>query len=107
MKNLALEWGRYGIRANSIVPGPIEGTEGMKRLAGSEATKAIIASVPLGRMGSVDDIGQTAVFLASPLASYVSGCVVVCDGGANLAGSARFNAGAEALLRQMDAGAAR
>lgn len=107
MKNLALEWGRYGIRANSIVPGPIEGTEGMKRLAGSEATKAIVAGVPLGRMGSVDDIGQTAVFLASPLASYVSGCVVVCDGGANLAGSARFNAGAEALLRQMEAGAAR
>ena len=107
MKNLALEWGRYGIRANSIVPGPIEGTEGMKRLAGPEATRAIVASVPLGRMGSVDDIGQTAVFLASPLASYVSGCVVVCDGGANLAGSARFNAGAEALLRQMEAGSAR
>ena len=104
MKNLALEWGRYGIRANSIVPGPIEGTEGMKRLAGSGATNAIVAGVPLGRMGSVDDIGQTAVFLASPLASYVSGCVVVCDGGANLAGSARFNAGAEALLRQTDAG---
>ena len=107
MKNLALEWGRYGIRANSIVPGPIEGTEGMKRLAGSGATQAIVASVPLARMGSVDDIGQTAVFLASPLASYVTGCVVVCDGGANLAGSARFNAGAEALLRQMDAGAGR
>lgn len=107
MKNLALEWGRYGIRANSIVPGPIEGTEGMKRLAGSDATEAIVASVPLGRMGSVDDIGQTAVFLASPLASYVSGCVVVCDGGANLAGSARFNAVAEALLRRMDAQAAR
>src|SRR5262249_47834838 len=33
MRNLALEWGRYGIRANSIVPGPIEGTEGMKRLS--------------------------------------------------------------------------
>jgi len=41
----------------------------------------------VGRMGSVDDIGQAAVFLASPLASYVSGCVLVCDGGANLAGS--------------------
>ena len=73
MKNLALEWGRYGIRANSIVPGPIAGTEGMKRLAGSDAAQAIVDSVPLGRMGSVDDIGQTAVFLASPLASYISG----------------------------------
>jgi NAD(P)-dependent dehydrogenase (short-subunit alcohol dehydrogenase family) len=111
MKDLALEWGRYGIRANSIVPGPIEGTEGMKRLAGAGlpgAMEAIIAGVPVGRMGSVDDIGQAAVFLASPLASYVSGCVLVCDGGANLAGSGRFNAGAEMLLKQMaGAGAAR
>jgi NAD(P)-dependent dehydrogenase (short-subunit alcohol dehydrogenase family) len=107
MKNLAIEWGRYGIRTNSIVPGPIEGTEGMKRLAGTDAGQAIVASVPIGRMGTVDDIGQAAAFLASPLASYISGCVLVCDGGANLAGSARFNAGAEALLRQMAKAATR
>jgi NAD(P)-dependent dehydrogenase (short-subunit alcohol dehydrogenase family) len=107
MKNLAIEWGRYGIRTNSIVPGPIEGTEGMKRLAGTDAGQAIVASVPIGRMGTVDDIGQAAAFLASPLASYISGCVLVCDGGANLAGSARFNAGAEVLLRQMAKAATR
>jgi NAD(P)-dependent dehydrogenase (short-subunit alcohol dehydrogenase family) len=101
MRNLALEWGRYGIRSNSIVPGPIEGTEGMKRLSSPDAKDAVIALVPLRRMGTVDDIGQTAVFLASPLASYVTGCVVVCDGGANLAGSARFNAGAEKVLQAM------
>jgi NAD(P)-dependent dehydrogenase (short-subunit alcohol dehydrogenase family) len=103
MKNLALEWGRYGIRANSIVPGPIEGTEGMKRLSSAEAKQTLIEAVPLRRMGTVDDIGQTAAFLASPLASYISGCVVVCDGGSNLAGSARFNAGAEKMLQQMSA----
>ncbi len=101
MRNLALEWGGYGIRVNSIVPGPIEGTEGMKRLASPEAKQAIIDAVPLRRMGTVDDIGQTAVFLASPLASYISGCVVVCDGGANLAGSGQFNAGAERMLQKM------
>jgi NAD(P)-dependent dehydrogenase (short-subunit alcohol dehydrogenase family) len=101
MRNLALEWGRHGIRVNSIVPGPIEGTEGMKRLAGPEAKQAIIDAVPLRRMGTVDDIGQTAAFLASPLASYISGCVVVCDGGANLAGSASFNAGAELVQQKM------
>jgi NAD(P)-dependent dehydrogenase (short-subunit alcohol dehydrogenase family) len=98
MKNLALEWGRYGIRVNSIVPGPIAGTEGAKRLVADGATEALIESVPLRRMGSVDDIGQTAVFLASPLASYITGCVVVCDGGQNLAGSGLFNAGAEQML---------
>jgi len=99
MKNLALEWGRHGIRANSIVPGPIEGTEGMKRLSGPAAKAALIDAVPMRRMGSVDDIGQTAAFLASPLASYISGCVVVCDGGSNLSGSGRFNAGAEQMLK--------
>ena len=103
MKNLALEWGRHGIRTNSIVPGPIEGTEGMKRLSSAEAKQAIVAAVPVGRMGTVDDIGQTAAFLASPLASYISGCVVICDGGSNLAGSGRFNAGAEKMLQQMAA----
>jgi len=99
MKNLAIEWGPYGIRTNSIVPGPIEGTEGMKRLSSPAARETVIKAVPLRRMGTVDDIGQTAVFLASPLASYISGCVVVCDGGQNLAGSAIFNMGAEQMLK--------
>jgi NAD(P)-dependent dehydrogenase (short-subunit alcohol dehydrogenase family) len=99
MRNLALEWGRYGIRTNSIVPGPIEGTEGMKRLLSAERQEEFVNAIPLRRMGTVDDIGQSAVFLASPLASYVSGCVMVCDGGQNLAGSALFNIGAEQMLR--------
>jgi len=99
MKNLAIEWGPYGIRTNSIVPGPIEGTEGMKRLSSDAALKELINSIPLRRMGRVDDIGQAAVFLASPLASYVSGCVMVVDGGQNLVGSAFFNVGAEQMLR--------
>ena len=100
MKNLALELGPHGIRSNSIVPGPIEGTEGMKRLSDPKAKDALVAAVPMRRMGSVDDIGQAAVFLASPLASYISGCVVVCDGGSNLAGSGRFNAGVEQMLKE-------
>uniref|UniRef100_UPI0038BDDCA9 SDR family oxidoreductase n=1 Tax=Paraburkholderia sp. RL18-101-BIB-B TaxID=3031634 RepID=UPI0038BDDCA9 len=99
MRNLALEWGRYGIRTNSIVPGPIEGTEGMKRLLSAERYEEFVNAIPLRRMGTVDDIGQSAVFLASPLASYISGCVMVCDGGQNLAGSALFNIGAEQMLR--------
>ncbi len=89
MRNLALEWGRYGIRSNGIVPGPIEGTEGMKRLGPSDpATRAELASaIPLGRYGTVEDIGQAAVFLASPLASYVTGALLTVDGGTYLPGS--------------------
>jgi NAD(P)-dependent dehydrogenase (short-subunit alcohol dehydrogenase family) len=56
MRNLALEWGRHGIRANSIVPGPIEGTEGVRRLSSPDAKDAVVARVPMGRMGTVDDI---------------------------------------------------
>ena len=99
MKNLAIEWGRHGVRTNSIVPGPIEGTEGMKRLSGEAQLAKFINGIPLKRMGTVDDIGQAAVFLASPLAAYISGCVMVVDGGQNLAGSALFNMGAEQMLR--------
>jgi len=97
-----LEWGRYGIRTNSIVPGPIEGTEGVKRLFSEARGAEFIKAIPLRRMGTVDDIGQTAVFLASPLASYISGCVVVVDGGQNLAGSTLFNMGAEEMLRAQE-----
>ena len=99
MRNLALEWGKYGIRANSIVPGPIAGTEGVKRLMGGGAGDQIAAAIPLRRMGTTDDIGQTAAFLASPLAAYISGCVVVVDGGQNLSGSGLWSVGAEQLLR--------
>ena len=56
MKNLALEWGHYGIRINSIVPGPIEGTEGLKRLSSAEAKQILIDAVPMRRMGTVDQI---------------------------------------------------
>ena len=104
MKNLAIEWGQYGIRCNSIVPGPIEGTEGMKRLSDPAMRDQFIGSVPLRRMGTVDDIGQVAVLLASPLAAYITGCVVVCDGGQNLVGSALFNIGAAKALRAQSAG---
>ncbi|PCJ16553.1 MAG: short-chain dehydrogenase [Candidatus Cloacimonadota bacterium] len=92
MQNLALEWGSYGIRVNSIVPGPIEGTEGMARLAPGEVGKKLRKMIPAGRMGTKDDIGAAAAFLCSPLASYITGTVLKVDGGMNLAGSGLFTA---------------
>ncbi len=79
---LAMEWGASGVRINSIVPGPIAGTEGMKRLAPSAALQAKVSeSVPLKRQGTPQDIAHTALFLASPLASYITGAVIPVDGG--------------------------
>ena len=81
-RTLALEWGTAGIRINSIVPGPIEGTEGMARLAPDEKVRGMVArSVPLGRLGRPEDIGNACLFLASPLGSYVSGAIIPVDGG--------------------------
>ena len=81
-RTLALEWGPSGVRVNSIVPGAIEGTEGMARLAPDENIRArALASVPLGRFGSPADIGNACLFLSSELGSYVNGVVLAVDGG--------------------------
>jgi len=100
MKTLAIEWGPKGIRSNSIIPGPIEGTEGMKRLSTPETLPMLLQTVPMRRLGSVDDIGQLAVFLASPFASYISGAVMPCDGGQTLGGSGMFNFATEQFSGQ-------
>ncbi|HEY2929479.1 SDR family oxidoreductase [Piscinibacter sp.] len=99
MRNLAVEWGRYGIRANSIIPGPILGTEGLKRLSSPEVDERARQVVPMRQYGSVHDIGQAAVFLASPLASYITGTVLLVDGGSSLVGSALWNQTVETLPR--------
>lgn len=85
---LALEWGPAGVRVNSVVPGPIAGTEGMARLAPTEESQAAVAnSVPLRRLGEVDDIAEVCLFLASRGARYVSGAVLPVDGGWSAAGA--------------------
>lgn len=87
-RTLAVEWGPEGVRVNSIVPGPIAGTEGMTRLAPTpEATQAVIDSVPLRRMGTPDDIADVCLFLASNAARYVSGAILPVDGGWLAAGA--------------------
>ena len=100
MKDLAVEWGRYGIRANSIVPGMTLGTEGLKRLLSEAGAAESAASMPLKKMGTVDDIGQAAVFLASPLAQYITGVSLAVDGGMTLIGSALWNRQVETMPRR-------
>jgi len=79
---LALEWGSEGVRVNAIVPGPIDGTEGMQRLAPSEAMReAARESVPLRRLGTPQDIGNACLFLASEFGDYINGAILPVDGG--------------------------
>ena len=86
-RNLAVEWGRHGIRVNAIAPGPIEDTEGMKRLVPEAVKEKLRKNVPLGRFGRIKDIENAAVFLCSDAASYINGAVIVVDGGHWLAGN--------------------
>lgn len=88
-QTLAVEWGLRGIRVNAIIPGPIDGTEGMSRLAPDEATREhFMRTVPLGRFGVPQDIANAALFLVSEAASYITGVILPVDGGQNMLGGA-------------------
>ena len=90
----AMEWAAAGVRINSVTPGPIDGTEGMNRLAPNEATRKLVAeSVPLGHFGNTDDIANACLWLSSPYARYVTGVVLPVDGGWSLGGLSVSNAG--------------
>ncbi len=89
-RSLALELAPHGVRVNAIAPGGVR-TEGTSRpLEGSGMTaeqaarvqaEFVRAKVPLGRMGDPDDIATTAVFLASAASAYMTGALLVVDGG--------------------------
>jgi len=86
-RNLAVEWGRHGIRVNAIAPGPIEDTEGMKRLVPEPVKQRLLKGVPIGRFGRIADIEKAAVFICSDGASFINGVVLVVDGGHWLTGT--------------------
>ncbi len=90
---LALEWGPVGIRVNAIAPGPVEDTEGMRRLTPSEEIKEKVAAViPLRRYARKEEIADLALFLVTPASAYLTGAVLVCDGGQSLSGSGGYMA---------------
>jgi citronellol/citronellal dehydrogenase len=83
---LAGEWSRYGIRTVCVAPGTIL-TEGLQGY-GAEQIAEWEKSIPLGRMGTPEDVASVIAFLVSPAASYVTGTTVVVDGGADAWGQA-------------------
>lgn len=86
---LALEWAADGIRINSVMPGPIADTEGMRRLSPTpEAEAKLTAGIPLKRYGTKQEVANACMFLSSPLAEYITGVVLPVDGGIALTGMA-------------------
>ncbi|HTW96921.1 MAG TPA: SDR family NAD(P)-dependent oxidoreductase [Candidatus Methylomirabilis sp.] len=80
VRAVALELAGQKITVNAIAPGAIE-TPGASVGMNEEVKKQTVAGIPLGRMGTPDDIAQAVVFLASERASYITGQVIVVDGG--------------------------
>lgn len=84
---LALEWGPLGVRVNVIAPGPVDDTEGMRRLAPTEEIrKKVMGGIPLKRFAQKSEIADLALFLCSDAAAYITGAVFACDGGTGLVG---------------------
>lgn len=85
-RSLALNLAKFGIRVNRIAPGLIR-TPGVDAMddSSSENVNQIVERVPLRRLGEPDDVAKVALFLASDAASYLTGSIVVVDGG-NLIG---------------------
>lgn len=81
-KALAVDWAADGIRANAIAPGWILTSLSEKALADPQYRAPIEKRIPMGRIGTVEDVAGVAVWLASDLAGYVTGAVIPVDGGA-------------------------
>jgi peroxisomal 2,4-dienoyl-CoA reductase len=92
-RTLALEWAGDRITVNAVAPGPIP-TEGVKQAftppGGGPNVPAMdeyaARTIPLGRWGTPEDIGQLVTFLASPAGEWITGAIFVVDGGSWLAG---------------------
>jgi NAD(P)-dependent dehydrogenase (short-subunit alcohol dehydrogenase family) len=78
IRSLAAEWATDGILCNTIAPGPIAGTEGVKRLYNETGQST---GLPRGRLGRGEDVAQAALYLCSDAASFVTGTDLVVDGG--------------------------
>ncbi|MEM9838165.1 MAG: SDR family oxidoreductase [Pseudomonadota bacterium] len=85
VKCCAMEWGVSGVRVNAISPGPIDGTEGMDRLApNDEMREKYKEALALKEFGNRDDIADAAMWLCSDGADYVTGTILEVEGGTTL-----------------------
>ena len=85
-RNLAVEWGRFNVRANCLAPGIIRTDFARALWQNPEIYAQAVASYPLGRIGEPAEVAGAAVMLASKAGSFITGQMIVIDGGATIAG---------------------
>lgn len=83
-KSLAVEWSKHNIRINSVAPGIIQST-GLKNYP-PELVQGIAKTIPMKRLGTIDEVANLVSFLSCPLASYITGETIYVDGGQRLWG---------------------
>jgi NAD(P)-dependent dehydrogenase (short-subunit alcohol dehydrogenase family) len=81
-KVLAMELAEHAITANVIAPGLVSVSEGTSSVS-EEYFRTLVSNIPMGRAGTPDDIARAALFLASPLAEWITGAVLQVDGGSS------------------------
>jgi glucose 1-dehydrogenase len=81
MRDLAVELGPLGITVNNVAPGAISTPMNKALLEDKPKLNALLANIPLGRLGTPDDVAGLVAFLCSEDASYISGSTFVVDGG--------------------------
>jgi NAD(P)-dependent dehydrogenase (short-subunit alcohol dehydrogenase family) len=88
---LAIEWGRHGVRVNALAPGVVDTPLVHANLPADHVEHAMVDRNPMGRLSTADEQAGPALFLLSPIASYVNGSVLTVDGGSSAGFFTRWN----------------